>query len=154
MRAPRWGDLRSAERIAAAGALIAAGSLLLPWYGIELELFGGFSQSGLEAFNFGHAALLVTALGALAVVWACAAGHRPPRPLGEGGLLIAAGCWAAAIVTYLAVDRPDDIVGFTNVRLRYGIFAAFGGAGAILSGGLRLRQAPREGEASGAPTAV
>ena len=83
--------LSPAERIAALGAVAVAGSLLFPWYGIELELFGGFSQTGLEAFNFAHAALLLTAAAALGLIWLCARGYELPRPLGEGALLIAAG---------------------------------------------------------------
>jgi len=131
--------LRPAERLAAAGALVAAGSLLLPWYGIELELFNGFSQTGLEAFNFGHAAVLLTALAALTLIWLCAEGYALPRPLGEGVLLVAAGVWIALVVTYLAIDRPDEIAGFERVRLRYGAFVALGGAAALVVGGVRLR---------------
>ncbi len=131
--------LRPAERLAAIGAVAAAGSLLLPWYGIELELFNGFSQTGLEAFNFAHAAVLVSALAALWLIWLCAGGYRLPRPLGEGVLLVAAGVWIALVVTYLAIDRPDEIAGFERVRLRYGAFVALGGAAALVVGGIRLR---------------
>ncbi len=131
--------LRPAERLAALGALVSAGSVLLPWYGIELELFNGFSQTGLEAFSPAHAALLVSALAALALIWRCAGGYEVPRPLGEGALLVAAGVWIAVIVAYLAIDRPDEIAGFERVRLRYGAFVALGGAAALVMGGARLR---------------
>jgi len=143
----RWSNLHPAERLAAVGAAVAAGSLLLPWYGIELELISGFSQTGLEAFNFAHAALLATAGAAIALVWRCAGGDPLPRPLGEGALLIAAGLWIGLLIAYLAVDRPDEIAGFSKVRLRYGIFVALGGATALTLGGVRLRAArtPREG---------
>ena len=135
-----WDGLRPAERVAALGAMAAAGSLLFPWYGIELELFGGFSQTGLEAFSFAHAAILATAATALALVVLCGGGYRPPRPLSEGALLIAAGVWIAILVAYLAIDRPDEIAGFDRVRLRYGLFVALGGGAAIVLGGARLRQ--------------
>ena len=139
-----WGGLRPSERIAALGALACAGSLLLPWYGIELELFNGFSQTGLEAFTFAHAALVLTALAALALIVRCGAGYVPPRPLSEGGALIAAGAWAGLIVAYSAIDRPSDIAGFGHVRLRYGVFVALAGAAAMVAGGLRLRALPRK----------
>jgi hypothetical protein len=145
----QWRGLRPAERVAALGALACAGSLLLPWYGIELELFNGFSQTGLEAFTFAHAALALTAAAALVLIVRCGAGYLPPRPLSEGGALVVAGVWAALIVAYLAIDRPDEIAGFGHVRLRYGLFVALAGAAAMVSGGLRLRAAPRtlaEGE--------
>jgi hypothetical protein len=133
--------LSPAERIATLGSVAVAGSLLFPWYGIELELFGGFSQTGLEAFNSAHAALLLTAAAALGLIWLCARGDELPRPLGEGALLIAAGLWTAVLVAYLAIDRPDEIAGFDRVRLRYGAFVALGGAAAVVLGGIRLRLA-------------
>jgi hypothetical protein len=137
-----WEGLRPAARVAALGAMAAGASLLFPWYGIELELFGGFSQTGLEAFNFAHAAILVTAAGSLGLIALCGAGYYPPRPLSEGALLIVAGAWIAVLVAYLALDRPEQIAGFDQVRLRYGLFVALGGAAAIVLGGARLRQAP------------
>jgi len=143
----RWARLRPAERVAAAGAAAMAGSLLFPWYGIELELFSGFSQTGIEAFGFAHAALLVVAGASLFLIWRCGGGYEPPRPLSEGGLLVLAAIWGAALVTYLAFDRPDEIAGFETVRLRYGAFVAFGGAAALLSGALRLRRARGPGRA-------
>ncbi len=140
--------LRPAERLAGLGAVAVAGSLLFPWYGIELELFGGFSQTGLEAFNPAHAALLVAAAAAVAVVWVSAGERRLPRPLDEGALLIVAGAWIAILVSYLAIDRPEEIAGFDRVRLRYGLFLALGGAAAVAVAGLRLRQAPPAREAT------
>jgi hypothetical protein len=119
--------------------MLCLGSLLFPWYGIELELFQGFSQTGFEAFSFAHAALAVTAAAALVLVFRCARGYRPPRPLSEGGLLALAGLWAALIVGYLAVDHPEEIAGFGHVRIRYGLLVALAGAGALLIGGMRLR---------------
>ena len=131
--------VRGAERLAGLGAALCLLSLLFPWYGIELELFQGFSQTGLEAFSFAHAALGVTAAAALLLIVRCARGYRPPRPFSEGGLLAAAGLWAALIVGYLAVDRPDDIAGFGHVRLRYGLLVALAGAAALVVAGIRLR---------------
>jgi hypothetical protein len=137
---PGWDRLRPAERFAVLGAVAVAGSLLLPWYGIELELFGGFSQTGLEAFGFGHAALVVTAAASVGLVSLCAGGYRPPRPLTEGALLVAAGAWMAVLIGYLALDRPDEIAGFERVRIRYGMIVAMAGAAATVLGGVRVRQ--------------
>ena len=134
-----WAGLRGAQRLAGLGAILCLASLLFPWYGIELELFQGFSQTGLESFSFAHAALAVTAAAALMLIFRCARGYRPPRPLSEGGLLAAAGLWAALIVGYLAIDRPEEIAGFGHVRLRYGLVVALAGAGALFVAGMRLR---------------
>ena len=132
--------LQPAERLAAIGAVAAAGSLLLPWYGIELELFGGFSQTGPGGVQLRPRRCVgERPRGTVALIWLCAGGYRLPRPLGEGMLLVAAGVWIAMVVAYLAIDRPDEIAGFERVRLRYGAFVALGGAAALVVGGIRLR---------------
>lgn len=128
--------------MAALGAVALPGSLLFPWYGFKLG--SPLSSTGFESFGFGHAALVLIALAAL---WVVAAPHldRPiPRPLERGTLLVVAGAWALALIAYLMADRPDLLAGIATiggVRLRYGIFVAAAGAGAIIAGGLRLRRA-------------
>jgi hypothetical protein len=112
--------------------------MLLPWYGIQ---FGpGLSQTGFDSFGLGELALLLTAGAALFLIARCAGGYVLPRPLSEGALLAVAGAWAALLVAYLMIDRPDEISGHTDIHLRYGIFVAMGGALALLLGGLRLRR--------------
>ena len=138
----RWTELfRSLEppaRLAATGAMLVPGSMLFPWYGIQ---FGpGLSQTGFDSFGLGELALVLTAGAALLLIARGAAGYRPPRPLSEGALLAVAGAWAALLVTYLIIDRPDEISGHTHIHLRYGIFVAMGGAVAMIVGGLRLRR--------------
>ena len=128
-------------RLAASGALVVAGSMLFPWYGIQ---FGpGPSQTGLDSFGVGQIALLLTVGAALYLIVRCGTGYELPRPLSEGGLLAAAGAWASALVAYLMIDRPESIAGHTDIHLRYGIFVALGGALALFVGGLRLRRKER-----------
>ena len=125
-------------RLAASGALVVVGSMLFPWYGIQ---FGpGLSQTGFDSFGLGQLALLSTVGAAVFLIARCARGWRPPRPLREGTLLAVAGAWAAILVAYLMIDRPNAIAGHTEIHLRYGIFVALGGALALLVGGLRLRR--------------
>jgi hypothetical protein len=131
------GSLRGAERLAAIGAAAVPVSLLLPWYGYRF--LGGLSQTGLDAFGFGQAALLVTVAATLFLIVRCARGYRPPRPLSEGALLIAAGVWMAILLGYLILDRPDQFEPL-EARLRYGIFVALGGSLAVVVGGMRLRR--------------
>jgi hypothetical protein len=138
----RWTELfRSLPppaRLATVGALAVLGSMLMPWYGIQ---FGpGLSQTGFDSLGLGQLAVVLTCGAVLYLVIRCAAGYRPPRPLSEGGLLAVAGVWAALLVAYLMIDRPDEIAGHTHIHLRYGIFVAMGGAVAMLVGGLRLRR--------------
>jgi hypothetical protein len=131
-------SLRPPARLAAVGALAVPGSLLFPWYGIEFS--SGLSQTGLDAFGLGQLALLLTVGAALFLIVRCAGGYELPRPLREGTLLAVAGVWAAVLVGYLMLDKPDEISGRTGIHLRYGIFVALGGALAMVVGGLRLRR--------------
>jgi hypothetical protein len=131
-------SLRPPARLAAVGALAVAGSLLFPWYGIEFS--SGLSQTGLDAFGLGQLALLLTVGAAVFLILRCAGGYELPRPLREGTLLAVAGVWAAVLVGYLMLDKPDEISNRTGIHLRYGIFVALGGALAMVVGGLRLRR--------------
>ena len=139
----RWTELfRSLPppaRLAALGALTVPGSMLFPWYGIEFS--SGLSQTGFDSFGLGQLALLITVGAALYLIVRGAGGYELPRPLREGTLLAAAGVWAAVLVGYLMLDKPDEISGFETIHLRYGIFVALGGSLALLLGGLRLRRA-------------
>jgi hypothetical protein len=125
-------------RLVATGALVVAGSMLFPWYGVD---FGpGLSKTGLDSFGLGQLALLITVGAALYLVVRCATGYELPRPLRQGTLLAAAGAWSAVLVFYLMLDKPDILGTDTSIHLRYGIFVALGGALAMLVGGVRLRR--------------
>jgi protein-S-isoprenylcysteine O-methyltransferase Ste14 len=138
----RWTELfRSLPppaRLAAVGALVVAGSMLLPWYGVQ---FGpGLSEAGLDSFGLAKVALLLTVGAAIFLIVRCAGGYELPRPLREGSLLAAAGAWSAVLVAYLMIDKPDVLGTDTSIHLRYGIFVALGGALAMLVGGVRMRR--------------
>lgn len=142
--------LRGNERLAVVGVALIAGSLLLPWYGIPVQ--DDIVQTGLGAFDWAEAALLLVGAVTVFLALQIGGGYVPPRPLTEWGLLVAAGLWAAAIVVYRMVDRPEIdfnlIVSIDrSYDLRYGIFVALGGALLIAAAGLRARagraRAPR-----------
>jgi hypothetical protein len=138
----RWTDLfrslPAPARLAALAALTVAGSMLFPWYGVEFS--SGLSLTGFDSFGLGQLALLLTAGAALFLIARCAGGYELPRPLRQGSLLAVAGAWAAVLVGYLMLDKPDEISGRTGIHLRYGIFVALGAAVALVVGGLRLRR--------------
>ena len=126
------------------GVALIAGSLLLPWYGIPVP--GDLVQTGLGAFSWAEAALLLTAAATLLLALQVGGGYVPPRPLTEWALLLAAGVWAAAIVAYRMFERPElDFEVIVDVNrtydLRYGIFVALAGAVLIVAAGLRARRA-------------
>jgi hypothetical protein len=119
------------------GALVVIASPVLPWYGVPVS--GGLSKTGFDQFGLAALAMLITAGAALFLIARRARGYVPPRPLGAGGLLIAAGVWIAALVCYLVADRPDELAGSANVNLGIGLFVALGGAIAMVAGGTRVR---------------
>jgi hypothetical protein len=142
----RFGRMVPAEQLAAVGAVIVLGSLLLPWYG--LKLIAHLTKTGLDSFGWGHAALVLTAGSALFLLSVSARGYRLPRPLAEGPLLMLAGAWCALLGVYLILDRPDNFDPL-KVTLRFGIFVPFIGAAAMVLGGLgvgRVRRRERERE--------
>jgi membrane associated rhomboid family serine protease len=55
-------------------------------------------------------------------------------------ILAVAGGWAAMLVAYLLVDRPEQLDGSTDVGLGLGGFVALGGAVVLIVGGLRVRR--------------
>jgi hypothetical protein len=134
--------LRGNERLAVMGVALIAGSLLLPWYGIPVS--GDLVQTGLGAFTWAEGALLLVAAATLFLALQVGGGYVPPRPLTEWALFVAAGLWAAAIVAYRMIDRPEldfEVIAEVNrtYDLRYGIFVAMGGAALIVVAGLRSR---------------
>jgi hypothetical protein len=130
----RFRALGAGQRLAAIGALVVLGSMVLPWYGFKV--IPGLSQTGLDAFGWGQGALAITAIAALALISRGAAGRALPRPLAEGPLLVVAGGWAALLVGYLMIDRPNAFDPL-KVTLSYGIFVTLGGAVTMILGGMR-----------------
>jgi hypothetical protein len=142
--------LQPSERLAGLGALVCAGSTLLPWYRAPVEELG---KSAWGAFGFALLALLITVGAALVLLMRVGRGRRPPLPLHEGTLLAAAGIWAGLLTVWMIFDRPEfDLAGFEQeYRLGYGAFVSLGGAALLTLAGLRIRrwepERDRQGEA-------
>ena len=139
------------ERLAALGAIVAIASILLPWYRVERA--PDLVETGIGAFGFAEAALLLTLGSALALLFLVGRGQRPPLPLHEGTLLAAAGLWSALIVLYLMIDRPDfRFAGFeSDYSLAYGAFVALGGSAVLALAGIRIRREELARERAGRP---
>jgi hypothetical protein len=131
--------LAANERLAIAGAALVVVSLFLPWYGITLG--GGLVKTAIGSFGLVEAALVLTVGAAGALIVICARGYSLPRPLHEGTLLVAAGAWAAALIGYRMLERPEfELAGVIRPGLRYGIFVAAIGTALMIVGGLRKRR--------------
>jgi hypothetical protein len=130
------------ERIAVIGAAVMVGSLLLPWY--ESPTSDDLVLTGFGAFGWVEGALILIAAATTFLALQGGGGYVPPRPLREWALFVVAGCWAALVVLYRMVDRPNfTLAGHDEpYHLHYAIFVALAGAAIIVMAGLRMR--PRE----------
>lgn len=138
--------LRGNERLAVGGVAVILISLLLPWYGVPVA--GDLVQTGLGAFTFAEGALLLVCAATVFLSLEVGGGYVPPRPLTEWGLFVAAGAWAAMIIVYRMLARPElDFEVVVRIErsydLRYGIFVALAGAALIVAAGLRARRTSR-----------
>ncbi len=133
--------LRGNERLAVVGVALVLASLPLPWY----DFSGGLVKTGLGAFSFAEAAIVLTCAATVFLSLQVGGGYVPPRPLTEWGLFVAAGVWIALIVGYRMFDRPAqefdlELIEVTReYGLGYGIFVAMGGALLIVAAGVRSR---------------
>jgi hypothetical protein len=134
-------SLNANQRLAATGAMIVIGSMLLPWYGLQVS--GGIAKTGFGAFGWIEAALVLTLGAAFVLLYEYSFGRKLPLPLHQGTLLIVSGAWAVVLVLYRMFDRPDFEFGPIHEAydLRYGIFIALGGAVLIVVAGVRRRRA-------------
>jgi hypothetical protein len=130
------------ERIAVIGCAVMVGSLLLPWY--QSPISNDLVFTGIGAFGWAEGALVLIAAATTLLALQCGGGYVPPRPLREWALFVTAGCWAALIVLYRMVDRPNFTLSGHDepYDLHYAIFVALAGAMIIIAAGLRMR--PRE----------
>ena len=135
--------LNADQRLAVAGVAVIAASLPLPWWRAPADR--SLVVTGIGDFGFVEGALVLTAIMALLLVLRVGAGHVPPRPLRQWGLLVVAGVWAVVIVGYRMFDRPEFTLGDTDepYDLGYGIILALAGAALIAVAGLRLREPDR-----------
>ena len=131
------------ERVAFLGAAIMVFSFFLPWY--RAPVASDLVQTGFGAFSFAEGALVLIAAATAFLALEAGGGYVPPRPLREWGLLVLAGSWAALIVIYRMIDRPDfHLAGIEDTyEIHYGIFVALAGALVIIAAGLRMRPLER-----------
>ncbi len=133
-----WDRLEKGDRISLVGAVVLLIALFLPWYGVESDLLGGgptedafrqlagnISANAFEAFGILDIVLLLLAIGAGVLIVLVALGkvdaslHRFVETIGVA---------AAIAVLFRLVIQPDGL------SLKWGIFVALIGAGAIAAG--------------------
>jgi hypothetical protein len=148
-----WRGLPSERRLAAIGAVGLFITLFLPWYSQT-----GFAAStkarnlqpiyetltGWGAFSFVEAAVLLIAIGVLALLFHRAEGRAFHLPGGDGWVITAAGLWAAFLIVWRMFDKQSAVrrgqYVFTT-GIEWGIFVALLVAAFLAYAGTRIRSA-------------
>jgi hypothetical protein len=144
-----WRALAPEQRLVAFAALGLLFTMFLPWYSTTSAGKLGKrivavhdSQSALEAFSWVEAAVLLVALGVLALLFARGERRAFHLPGGDGAVITGAGIWACLLIVWRFFDKPELGNG-VSVGLQWGIFIALCAAVALVLAGNRVRAAHR-----------
>ena len=143
-----WRALHGDQRLAGLAAIGLFLALLLPWYSTSpTAVARGQSavsshHSALSTFGWVEGAVLLVAAGVLLLLFSRAERRAFHLPGGDGGVIAAAGVWAAFLIVCRFFDKPDLGRGVA-VGLEWGIFVALIVAAALAYAGSRIRAAQR-----------
>lgn len=148
-----WRALAREQRFAGLAALGLFVTMLLPWYTgsdtVKAVINGRLQvatshdhQSALQAFSWVEAAVLLTALFVLGLLFARGERRAFHLPGGDGAVITAAGCWASVLIVWRLFDRPDLGRGVA-VGLTWGIFVGLAASGMLAYAGRRIAVAHR-----------
>jgi hypothetical protein len=164
-----FGTLAPEQRLAGAAALGLFVTMFLPWYTRDttavvsgkLQTVGSTLMAW-KAFSFVEAAILLVAVGVLALLFARGEKKAFHLPGGDGLVIMAGGIWVALLVFYRLIDNKTGATSeFQKVDygVSWGIFVTLLCGVALAYTGQRLRGAhvpepplPGEGPDGGAPT--
>jgi hypothetical protein len=145
-----WHALSPERRLAAVAASGLFVTMLLPWYQ-QNGFRGPHSQptsndlNAFAVFSFVEAAVLLVAVGVLALLFARAERRDFQLPGGDGTVVTGAGAWAGLLLIWRLFDKPGisghDVA--ANVGVQWGIFFALAAAGLLVYAGSRMRAARR-----------
>jgi hypothetical protein len=146
-----FGVLTSEQRLAGACALGLFVTMFLPWYTRDttavvsgrLQTVGSTLMAW-KAFSFVEAAILLVAVGVLALLFARGERKAFHLPGGDGLVVTVAGAWVALLVFYRLIDNKTGAKSdFQKVDygVTWGIFVTLLCGLALAYAGHRLRQA-------------
>lgn len=147
-----WRALTPDGRIATFAAVGLFLSMFLPWYQqnavVSSDRVRPLQSQDLTAFgvfSFVEAAVLLVALGVLALLFARAERRTFHLPGGDGAVVMGAGLWAVLLLVWRLFDKPGIATNgvAANVGIQWGIFFALGAAGGLVYAGSRMRRGQR-----------
>jgi hypothetical protein len=144
-----WRALAPEQRLVAFAALGLLLTMFLPWYSTTSPGKLGKrivavhdTQSAIGAFSWVEAAVLLVALGVLALLFARGERRAFHLPGGDGAVITGAGVWACVLIVWRFFDKPELGTG-VSVGLEWGIFVALAAAVGLVLAGNRVRAAHR-----------
>lgn len=146
-----WRALPPDRRLAVGAAFGLFLTLFLPWYqetglasaGSRVETTTA-SLTGWAAFSWVEAAVLLVAVGVLALLFLRAEGRAFHLPGGDGVIVMAAGGWTCLLVIWRIFDKQGvttDRQFATTSGIEWGIFIALAVAALLTYAGSRIRAA-------------
>jgi hypothetical protein len=131
-------------------------TLFLPWYQETVVAKGSSTFTGWAAFSWVEAALLLVAVGVLALLFQRAEGRAFHLPGGDGGVIAAAGVWTCLLIVWRIFDKQGSSSHGpypTTSGIEWGIFIALAVAALLTYAGRRIGAAhqaepPLPGETS------
>jgi hypothetical protein len=146
-----WRALPHDRRLAAGAALGLFLALFLPWYqetglasaGSRVQT-ATVSLTGWAAFSWVEAAVLLVAVGVLALLFLRIEGRAFHLPGGDGVIVMLAGGWTFVLVIWRIFDKQGVTSRgqfATTSGIEWGIFIALGVAGMLAYAGSRIRAA-------------
>ena len=146
--------LDEAQKLAAGAAVAMFITMFLPWYEERTAAVvdGRLERTTdnlapFQIFSFIEAAVLLVALGVIALIALRVRGATFALPGGDGSVIAGAGLWVVLLLFIRLFDTPDGVGSGqlqVGVGIQWGLFVAFLAAGALCAAGLRLRAAPPE----------
>jgi hypothetical protein len=145
-----WRALDVEQRRAAVAAVALLLTMFLPWYGVKVVDNGRLVGDSISAFgdvSFIEAAIFLTSLGVLLLLFFRAEQRAFHLPGGDGTVIFAAGAWAVFLLFWRVFDKPTaGTADRTTVGIEWGFFFAFVAAGVLAYVGFRLRTSHRVAE--------
>jgi hypothetical protein len=144
-----WRELAPEQRMTGLAALFLLATMFMPWYSTTSPGKLGKrvvavhdSQSAIGAFSWVEAAVLLVALGVLALLFARGERRAFHLPGGDGAVITGAGLWACLLIVWRFFDKPELGQG-VSVGLEWGIFVALIAAAGLAVAGNQVRAAHR-----------
>ena len=144
-------NLAPEQRLAGTAALLLFGSMFLPWYtrktiarGRDGLVRDDATLQAFQSFSFVELAILLVAVGVLALLFARGEKKGFHLPGGDGVIVTAAGIWVCLLVFYRFIDNKNgDSDRFVSVDygVTWGIFVTFLIGLLLAYAGLKIRAA-------------